>query len=181
MCHCQFDNHCRYSDFPRNPRSQRDSGSCSVVPLSSVSSLCLDRKKGKESFSKTIQMSPAAVCMVQLSQISLCRRLRLAKVICSTFCLGLLWITCTSQKLCPKHVHKSLFNGRAHILTFGYESCLNCWLPIFTEGSSIVHDAHQIVPWRRLFKYIDLVPNPVLATSTFFLISNWSSWPDSTF
>ena len=26
MCHCQFDNHCRHLDFPRNPRSQRGSG-----------------------------------------------------------------------------------------------------------------------------------------------------------
>ena len=24
-----------------------------------------------------------------------------------------------------------------------------------------MHDAHQIVPWRRLYKYIDLVPNHV--------------------
>jgi len=53
---------------------------------------------------------PAAVCMVQLPEVSLCRSLRLAKFIRSTF-------------------------------------CLNCGLSIFAEGSSsIVHDAHKVVP-----------------------------------
>ena len=47
----------------------------------------LDRKWKWTSFPQTIQVWPAAICMVQLPKISLCWFLRLAKVISSTFCL----------------------------------------------------------------------------------------------